>query len=277
MTLNIIEGGLPLSVSTSYAVETIIGSAKQSPLDPSRIVPNPIRELGYYNTLMVDVRTLLRNVLGSLDKLSSAPTPRSLTTVMLEEMDIIRELVPLNVIFFQNDFSRIERLFPTLLRTPNTAKQKTLSSLSDGTISSLGLETSILTIKTSNLQVDSRTVAYMLSHNPYNLTLVDKITDLTLIESHTGVTKARQDWYTKYYKLSGISLERLPLQRELLAILGDSYMFRPAAISIRKELAAIAEDKRWTSFTAKPRIRADILRGSEPLRTLYKAVEHKLD
>jgi len=99
--------------------------------------------------------------------------------------------------------------------------------------------------------------------------------DVILLESHTGVMKKYDMWYTKYHKIGKLPMNVFPFTELLYVILGDDNFIRPLNIKIRKEIHKVAINNGWyTSMDGKNIInlirKYDITLGNE-IKSLFKS------
>ncbi len=233
-------GELPLSVGTSLAIEAIIKEGRNNPF------------------LLVNVRTVYRNLLGSLpDFLKDTCLSGDLATVVAQELATIRGSVPpgMKVIFYLPSYASVKRKFPdAIIREPRTPKQIDYYKVKETTLKLLGKEAKELGIEVVDMappKADGRCL--IISHYPVDLLAKAQYIELILVESHTGVFKRANEWNTK---LNTDDFYLLPFNQMTLQVFGDSNgLFRPMDRKIKKAVLDIAKQYLWNSMTTLDKIK----------------------
>jgi hypothetical protein len=253
-------GQYPLSIATSLALEGLAGIYEDRPESPPPILK--------YDQVWVNLRTLFRNFIGSLEKsLQEMMDPVEAAETVSEEMerltDIVRDLNPnCGVHFFVSNFDGMERAYPrAVIRMDKTAKQKAYTIMQTHAIEALlhkhkgDANLSVFSRKLEFNKTPSPSVA-ILTHFAYDLLSAKLFKRMDLIESHTGVIKPRALWYTKFH--DGKELVMIPFREDMLQIFGDKETFHPLDIKVRKELIEVAKHYNWSQVTTTDRIRYSI-------------------
>lgn len=265
----------PLSVGTSLAFESIFQTESPS-IDPMRVIPQQIN-ISNYAEFWINISTLFRNMMGSLSKEDSLRVNSTdLKDALINEMDTIQSLLlnegggSCKPIFYVCEYQALQskqsKYF--VLRQDSTLKQKINRALHDQAIklllAELG-ESDSLRVYDSDLStlvkrvagvVQTRTSALILTHIAYDLTSHGQFTKLDLIESHTGVLKSRNQWYTKY--LDGGTLSNIPFLKGLLPVFGDKETFRPLDIKARQDVIDLAKQFKWNPTTTREKVLLNI-------------------
>lgn len=256
-------GQFPLSIATSLAIESACG------IHPEIIAKKPpVRD---FQELWINVKTLFRNLYGSLDKETAEIVSfHEMGQTLIQEMETIRSIIAeyspsTKVVYFINEYLNIERDYPhAVIRSETTEKKRDYQNLLDQTIEQyldknkeLGIVLSI-----GKLEPKSYVSAMIMTHMVLDLIARYKFDNLVLLESHTGKIKPFPQWYTKYF--NGKDLPMIPFQIGLLQIFGDDVTFKPLSIKIRKEIAAVAEKRSWAAITSKDRIRSNLSTDLSP-------------
>jgi hypothetical protein len=263
----IVIGGFPLDIGTSIAFESIF-KAHFEPYDPERKIPNAI-DLKEYNTILINLRTLFRNVFGSLkpDEARIA-TATQFTALLRFEMAVIRSLLGndgLDIVKPYFYYSNYDNVYKAKLpeeiriRKPDTEKQKLYDKLLADTMKKLLFEcVDELDVRSFKNTVDVAIGknALIMTHIPYDLFVYTKYRKLDLLESYTGVLKPRYLWPSKYYH--GKDYTNIPLNSKLIKILGDNEMFHPSPIKYRKTILSFGEQHNWTPLTTPEKVIFDI-------------------
>ena len=243
-------GEIPLSISTSLAIESITGMAEGS--DPKN--PTVLK----FKELWVNVRTLFRNVYGSISTDNRTQVdPELYGETMYNEMDVIRSVIgsvtnnTVKVVFYLPSYESIKRRFPNArwvgTSTPKQAFDFNTEINAINHFNALITEDDVI-----NIDVDlpgNGAKALLLTHYPIDLLSRYKFSGLALLESHTGTIKPPILWYTKLR--NGRDLKVIPFDKMTLQLFGDSAMFSPMPIKIRRHLIAIGEKCKWSPATTK--------------------------
>lgn len=249
-------GQLPLSIATSLAIESLLGIHPEKETDTPPITK--------YQELWVNLRTLVRNMLGSLEKEDKKfVTPDEITEALLSEMDVITTETKSNgithVVFYGSELN-LTKYRRAKLRALNTDRQKHEDALIAKSVGdvlrqykenpSSSFEVKRFSLKLKPTRKDTKTV--ILTHQCIDLLAWSEFKSLTLLESHTGNFKDRDLWYTKYY--NGKDLNRLPFTEKLLQIFGDSEIFSPMDKHLRDDILELANKYNWTPLTTNEKV-----------------------
>ena len=263
----IVIGGFPLDVGTSIAFESLFKTHFE-PYDAERKIPNEVN-LKEYNTLLINLRTLFRNVFSNLspDEARIA-TPTQFSALLGFEMEVIRNLLEndgggtIKPYFYYPHYDNVYKgKLPDEihLRIPDTDKQKLYRKLLVDTMKVLFVEyknePDIRSFK-NTIDVALGKNALIITHIPYDLFVYTKYRKLDLLESYTGVLKPRYLWPSKYYH--GKDYPNIPLNSKLIKIIGDSEMFHPMPIKYRKMILIFGEKHNWTPLTTPDKIVFDV-------------------
>jgi hypothetical protein len=255
-------GQYPISIATSLAIESANGIHPEIPVSSA-----PILE---YEELWVNVRTLFRNFMGSLEKVTAGVVhPEEIADSLDDEMEQISQIIAessggrCRVIYYVSNYGRLEQRYSfAVVRRDNTPKQMEYTAIQTKTIAMM-LEANktrphpILVFERKLIPANQPTPkVLLLTHYAFDLLSAKAFRSLTLLESHTGRLKDRALWYTKYS--NGRDLVMLPFREDLLQIFGDSETFRPMDPKLRKEIIDIATRFHWTSVTTTDKVRLGI-------------------
>jgi hypothetical protein len=253
-------GQYPLSIATSLALEGLAGIYEDRHEESPPILK--------YDELWVNLRTLFRNFIGSLEKsLQEAMDGVEAAEAISEEMerltDIARDLNPrTHVHFYVSNYDGMEQRYPrAMIRRDTTPRQKLYTLMQKDAIGALlqkhkGDENlSVFQRKLEYAKSPTPTVA-ILTHYAYDLLSAKIFKRMDLIESHTGIIKPKALWYTKFYQ--GRELVMIPFREDMLQIFGDNETFHPLDIRLRRELIEIAKQYNWSQVTTTDRIRLSL-------------------
>lgn len=256
----------PLSIGTSLAFESLSQSGG-TPYDEKREIPQ-IVDLKRYDSFWINLSTLFRNLYGSVpSKDAEGLIAQDCSDALLVEMELIEEIIrsetndSVKVHFFISNYHNLKSLSSQAsLRVPNTPKQINYFKLHDAAlqiiINTRHTQSQDVHIYENKLKPKWYPKALILTHIAYDLVNFSKFSILELIESHTGILKKRNTWYTKYYQSEDLSM--IPFEERLLKFFGDNHTFKPFPIKARKTIAELAIDRRWTWATTESKITADI-------------------
>ena len=257
----------PFSVGSSLAFESLFEGKNES-IDPDRQIPQKVN-INDYNELWINCATLFRNMYTAIprDRLYEVVS-RDCVDVLATEMSQILELVneqsqgKTRVIYYICSYKGLEKEFKgALRRIPNTDKQKFYQNLLDETLNKLlrrVRETRELDIKEFDVIIfpDERIKALVMTHYAVDLLSAKRFRSLDLLESHTGVLKKFNTWYTKYF--NGKELMMIPFNEHLIKFFGDNDLIVPFHFKVRRVIQEVAERNKWNYATTMPKVRADL-------------------
>lgn len=250
-----------LSIGTSFALESLL-SGPNPTYDPDRIKPPKI-VLTSYNELWINLMTLFRNIVGAMDKEGfKVVMTEDIADVLEYEVELIKSVIKesfagrVKVVFYTSSYEGLREKYPfAKIRGDSTDTQKIYTAILTNTLnvffSRYGKTENI---KHFNLKLEpqNRIKVLIITHFAYDLLSYKNFDHLDLLESHTGVLKARVSWNTKY--ADGKNLVRIPWSEKFLQVFGDSNTFYPLEKKIRQAVIDIAEKNNWNSLTTKDRI-----------------------
>lgn len=260
---------LPISVGTSLALESIFSGEKES-IDPSRKPPIRI-PLKKYPYMYFNVSTLLRNIINS-SNLKADEMPKIdeqvLYDIVYAEIDVIKSVfrhegggLSLPVFYL----AQYKNKYFDLLKKHDCLRQHKgglgiAASKIDSVIEKLIRHNTGEFVITNDTAADlnNSSSSIIFTHVTYDLLSHKGFSNgLSLLESHTGQLKDKSHWNTKYYKLKDdlqSQILRMPFNRYLLAILGDTYQIKPYDIKKRKEIAGLSKTFHWTPITTEEKV-----------------------
>ncbi|MNO19204.1 hypothetical protein D3C76_89320 [compost metagenome] len=260
-------GQIPISIGSSLALEGAFGILEDN--------PNPHPIINQVDVLYVNVRTLIRNMVGAINgELLTYVFAEDLASALLNEVTVLEGAVTrvthgrVKVQFYLCNYRGIPKKFPyAILKNANTERQKLAALREENTVIEflhlLPQHPSIKVLETDiDLSPDSRKALMMTS---YAIDLLQryKFASLTLLESHTGAAKPPALWYTKL--TNGKELEHIPFDRMTLQFFGDNgNLFTGFPIKYRRIVLDIAKKNRWTALTTKDYIVQCIKKAYEP-------------
>lgn len=264
------QGTVPVSIGTALAIESVCGLNPEAPTDTP-----PILEV---KELWVNLRTLYRNLLGSLTKEARLKMVSDVVyEALASELTIIESAVArasqgrANVVYYVCTYSSAAKKYPrALLRVDSTENQRFNRALEQATLKPYIKGEASHDVRVFDCEINTKSpAALMLTHYPTDLLARYSFDRLTLVESHTGTLKLPAVWNTKL--TNGKELTRIPFCKFSLQLFGDGpQLFNAFPLKIRQELLALAERDNWTSVSSNDRIRATINTIYDPrTKTLF--------
>ncbi len=258
------KGAVPISIGTSLAIEAAEGVYPDRPV----VTPAPITTT---QLLMVNVRTLIRNAHGAVDKdYKDRVNGEHLAPVILEEMLILNTVIPevsngkCKVLFYLSDYQHVnpQQFRGALFKHATTPKQLAYAKLESETVEELQkkeLPSNVVYFKGAIEGKYPRT--FLITHYPVDLLSRYQFERLDLLETHSGNIKAPPVWGTK---LTGSMMENIPLNAFTLKLFGDGVHFLGQRPSIKKEMLYWAEVDRWTGLTTTALISNSVSKVKDP-------------
>lgn len=285
-------GQFPVSIATSLALEGALGILDQDPMGDEGLVDNPESggrprkspfekdkpvPITDFDTLYIDLRTLLRNIDGAIQSgVVNSASPMDYYKVLFTEVQVIDSIVAkLNprptLKFFASTYRSFTSMWPHALLRENTSDRAKLYSR----LENICLDYISNDIKKGLLSADHFEIydtrislnsgkALLLSHYPVNLLLSWPESFTGLLESHTGVIKRRAEWNTKLR--DGKKYPRIPFDKGMIQVFGDSAnMLSPQTLAARRKLAELSEKHKWNALTTKSLILSHVRMANEPV------------
>ncbi len=259
------QGQIPISIATSLALEGAFGILEDH--------PNANPPIHRFEVLYINLRTLLRNIAGSVDADTNAVlTAEDLSSTMVNELQIIEAAVKqftagkVEVVPYVCEYKALKRLFPHAMLKVTTSDKQTFAHIRE-TNALLDFEEKMGWIYSKKFDMefekDNRT-ALILTNYAIDLLQRYKFTSLSLLESHTGAVKPPAMWYTKLN--NGKELTTIPFDRMTIQMFGDgSNLFSPFPIKIRRAIVAISEKNKWTPMSTKALILESVKKERDPV------------
>lgn len=267
-----------VSVGTSLAMETIIPNWPI--FDKERIAPDFV-SLETYKRVWINVRTLFRNLYNSVESgYREGLKADDVAEAMVQEMEEIHRSITsayaggVSVMFYNVDYDRVARIFPRAKVRVNSEDMTDKAKAQDK-IMRASVKRAREIIETNHkgwwfetgprIDPGSYGKTILLTHIGLDLLNLYRFGSLTLLESHTGQTKNRNQWYTKF--LNGKSLSTIPFCEAMLQVFGDDHIFHPKNITVKRALQQIAQDNHWSFMTTTNKMQGDIAKHPDKLFT----------
>lgn len=270
------KGQYPLSIATSLAIEGGFGNHPDH--------PTGVNIFEGKEGIFINLRTLIRNILGSVDSEKKyQATGEDIYEVLLAEIVLLRGILqPLfqgetSILFYAMNYNSLDKIYKKMIfKDVTTDKQKYLALVENTAIETLKQDVKDEPEQYSDIQFldtqfhDDGRKHILLSASPVDLLSIPSGDFAGLLESHTGHFKTREEYYTKF-KDSKES-ERIPFDKAMIQIFGDSSnLFLCQTKQIRDKLRQIAEKYQWTPVTTKERVLLCVKLSNEPV--LYDLVK----
>lgn len=268
------KGQLPISIASSLAIESALGIMESEDPAYKKPVTPPILE---YDTLWVNLRTLFRNLHGSLaraeaDKIHIDNYINALHVECLTIQAAVNEASrgQCNVVFYGATHKSISSFFPRAqFKDDRTPIQHAFTASERGAIEGLRKvwqQTQDFTFEGADVYLKSEgrgNKLLLMTHVTVDLVLTKGFNTVTLLESHTGAIKGPKLWYTKLK--GGEEMKRIPFDRATLQLFGDKAgTFVPYPKNVRDVVLKIAEEHHWNQATTKGRMLLTIEVSREP-------------
>ena len=266
----------PLSVATGRAIASFVGKLPDAPTQAPEILSRDL--------LMINVRTMIRNIYGSMTKEQRNRLDEyTVTEALVGEMRIIETIVAeesdghCRVMFYHCTYTDIIRKYTRAIpKTANTVLQKQAAAEEHSVLQYLAKDfQDSAPVAKYNIDFPSMDAnAAILTHYPIDLLQRYKFKSLVLLESHTGAIKPPIMWNTKLWE--GRDLEILPFDRMTLQLFGDNVLFVPMAVKIRQRVYQIAKKNSWTPASTQALAIYSIEQNRDPaLEALVKDLYRK--
>lgn len=256
------KGAIDISIGTALGIQAACGIAE----DGTKKISPPLLE---YDRLLINIRTLFRNVYSLVDKtLRMSVDYDSLITVMMSEVRVINAVIEqyvgsgVKVEYYACDYNHLTRFYRLArFKDVSTDLQKIYSVIENKAVELMFKQLREEGIKVyhfdTSLNVEERNKTLIITHLPVDLLSSTYFDKLDLLETHTGTIKKKTEWNTKLK--NGKDTPRIPFDKMTIQMFGDSGgLFLPYPIKYRKALIDIAEKYKWTSTTTKSRIKLTV-------------------
>lgn len=272
-------GNIPISIATSLAFEGLYN--RHPDRKPERVLPASKAKVIYINA-----RTLFRNIYRAVDERSLAErvSAQDYANCLLEEVDELsaflkQESHPLELVLYLPSYRSLAKYMGNgELRPLSTDLQKQYNQLENGCLTEILKQYKNEEVKPflevdMEIEVKEYQDIFLLSHLPMDLLNVKNAADIYLVESHTGVVKGKELWYTK---LHANKEESIPFNKATVLFFGDSGMiFKPQNHKSRSALVEVSKKRKWNAYTTKDRMLIGLEVCNEPylirtIRELFK-------
>lgn len=248
--------GFPLSIGTGLAMESLF-NPRTEVYDDERPPAEPINPRAY-TEFWVNVETLYRNMVASVDKGPAESTPPAVYVKELAiEMEIIKDLFAnegggvCTPVFYICSYQKLSRESNVKLRGDKTPGQRAYAQKFAEIVRIIQKEHTGVKLLDSEIAPVVRNTSLVMTHNIWDLLSEPSFFILDLLESNTGKLKKKAQWGSKYYPLSTKTMDHLPFMEKLVKIFGDRNQIVPSDIKLRELVYKISIDRHWTPATTK--------------------------
>lgn len=260
-------GFYPVSISTSLALEGLLNTGE-------RVGINKGIDLKPFGALYVNLRTIVRNVIGSYDYNDQLSlTSPQIYKGVVQDFEGIDKYAPedLQVIPYLCTHDSINKEFKGKFKQFTGERGKLAIVIEESAIKyTQEREENDLTMFDIELKGDKRTIC--LTHHPIDLLSAHKFPELMLLESHTGKMKKKSEWSTKLRLCK--DQDHMPFNKVTLQTFADNNMFLGQPQIMRNVLEKIAAKRRWNASTRQSAMLLDVRNSNEPhLYKLLKTLE----
>lgn len=262
-------GQYKISIPTSLAIEYVTGIHEEK---PEKIPP-----ISKYKGVAINLSTLVRNFIGSVDPVSKVYlSAKACENYLYSEIQILQNTLNSHnaeLLLYTVNYDSLKKLFPNaLLKTPTSPNQKNEAAIIEDCIkliSEFDFDISHLS-SPEKTEMDSNVL--IMTHNAVDLLSNKKVNGAHLLESHTGTIKDRHEFGTKLGL--GNHVEFIPYSRLTLQLFGDkANQFFSMAGKYKNPLIEHAKKHGWTKRTTDDRIRSSLNSfKDQEVRTLLKSL-----
>ena len=207
------QGALPFPIGTSLAFETYLEPINM-PYDAERVVPKPPEPLTEAQVIHINVGTLVRNLIGSIDDTYVASEA---IKMIVSDMEILKEYISFTtfdteVRFFVTKLSP-KVLIPQVkerLRRHTAARTVTNIKRYNAVMKMVSsLSTVKIHVETDGVEGNGKRGVIFTSY-PVDMLKYNSFSKVYLLSSHTGLVKSRDSLYELYVKLPRLDMSIFP-------------------------------------------------------------------
>lgn len=266
----------PISIATALAIESAFGVTEEHPEHKKK---PPINQ---YRAIWFNVRTLLRNLLGAVNREQrNLVKDDDLIDALTAEINVITGALEsftqglCKPYFYIQSYPNLEKKYPyCFIRNPKTEIQKALLSQEDYVLEAL-LKNDVIQIEQSEITLKGCPQnTLIVTHMPIDLLSRYEFQSLVLLESHTGKVKPHTQWSTKLTGGANIDLTRMPFNHVTLQLFGDGVHFQTFPIKEKRQFIEMANKYLWNPTTTLGRMKQCI--NSYPFHPEFKLILLKM-
>lgn len=253
-----VVGNLNLSIATNMAIDGLFNRIPDKPKE--RPMPATLGNAVYFN-----LRTLFRNLWGSMTSTEAEAMQLSeFVDILEQEMITIasalpEEQHPLEAVFYAPSYEHLHRDYPNgELKNVKTSKMEHRVLMENRILATFKkMEELQVPIIFNDVELKSEVPhkAFLLTHYPVDLLHTSGFNKVFLLESHTGVVKGPEKWYTKLATKNLEYNDRIPFNKGTIQFFGDSGgMFKAQPIGAKKRMIEVAVKYKWNQQTTRSRM-----------------------
>lgn len=264
-----------ISIGTGLALETLF-MPESGYFDPTRVIDYKVRD-NEFKTVYINIYTILRNIVSAISTtdekhifLDTKDSDSAIVSVFLEEYSEIERLLlekHYNPILYIIDYNK-NKFIANTDRNILKIEGDTLSAKTNMFISKASrrirkeyypnlLESMKNNIKSIETKISTSYLSYIveklkegnklplvvtgknliISHFAVDLLNIKYVSNLSLLESHTGRIISSKDFNRKFPDLSNLDFTKvIPFTEKLYYIFGDGNLLKPANAKFRKQI-----------------------------------------
>lgn len=245
---------LTISIGTAIPLETLLKSQAL---------------IKGYDFIFLNLRTLHRNYHASF---STTPVIRNNTDYLngfLTELEIIEGIInstistgTLRAVFYIATAKSLPAIMPRAkIKQLTTTKQFEYDDLEKDTIrkvqKKLGEKINVYDVLING----QNTAALIITHCPIDLLSAKRFRKLSLLESHTGAIKSKNEWILKLTKDE--NHRNIPFNALTLQIFGDNIQLSTLGSAYKKHIVELSKKNQWTALTTMVKMLFDIRKLSD--------------
>jgi len=242
-------GALNMSVGTSLAFEKDANDVMQET-----------------NSLLVNLRTLVRNVMQSYDKSDELIKDDIIKDTKSDLTELARWLTntvtkrSLAFVVYYPTYKSLPSIYSKadlVSKDTRTPKAKAFNDMLESVCAELLKQFPKQIVKTDTQLPKFDGKGVIITHHVVDLTMTTGITRLKVLESYTGTVKPYTLWYTKL--TGGKELYYMPFNKLSIQVFGDKAInFYSSKLALKKIVEELATSKNWTAGTSYSKVRSDI-------------------
>lgn len=243
---------IPVSIGTALAMENAI-----------------VTDLPKPNYVYFNFRTLFRNFYESFPKDASI-RPEEGYAAFEEEINTIlnlcrnQRLEPHLYVLqykFPPPLNHAKKKFPWVRGKEEPGTQRQMDyAMGEEQFLNWGLHNPNLPLEIGEHKITAlKAPCWILTHMMADLIYLPYSSNISLLESYTGVVKQSRQWFGKLSKQEDI--QQFPFNTFTLQVYGDGVMFKAARIKVKRVITELGLQRNWNILTTITTIRNDIRRS----------------
>lgn len=253
------KGKYNISIPTSLALEYITGVHEERPMK----IP-PIK---HYKRVAINIATLSRNFINSLDPVNKIYlTASHAMSDLYAEINTFKNVLEENgasLALYEVDYSELKKDFPMGIikaaKTPGQIAEATL--IKDFCTVINEFDFTVNNLKNYN-RISLDKTDLILTSYPVDLLPNNRLMGASLLESHTGYIKDRHEWGSKLGL--GEYKDIIPFSKMSLTLFGDKAThFLSGSSKLKNPLIEHAKNNGWNKKTTEDRMKSSLSRMTD--------------